>query len=425
MRSIGFIVILLYLSLLFGEQTETTIIYPPFKHTWGIHKGTEAKLDMLLNDRTDFDDPQGLALTKLKSHDDPNDKGDDDEITAFGVNSGRGEIIYNSSMYSLALYGNRGSGVGEFLRPHGICATQDGDVYIADTGNRRIVHLRIPKRELHWVKAFGQDSLLAPFDVKAVPGGTLYVADEKRNSVVVFDTSGRFIREFKKVIAPRGIDVDCDRLRWSAYKTNFIAVVDSFGKRIVKMNRINGKILATFRMSQLNYDDADLRYVALDYLDNIYVTDYNRCQVHKFDKNLEYLTSIGRCGTRDGEFDQPRGIAIWRRFGQIVIAERASAQYFWVGVDVKNFSAEYDAKNRAISVSFFVTEEAYFTVWLKGNGENRKLGRKRRINSGKKNLSIKIPSDVGHGKYTITFTIEPTYSSKGYLKKEFKRKMEL
>ena len=102
-------------SVIFCAERETTIIYPPFKHTWGIHKGTETKLDMLLDNRTDFDNPQGIALTRLKSWDDPKDKTDDDQITAFGINSGKGEIIYNSSMYSLALYGNKGSGKGVIL----------------------------------------------------------------------------------------------------------------------------------------------------------------------------------------------------------------------------------------------------------------------------------------------------------------------
>ncbi len=418
------ILILSIVSAIFCEENETTIVYPPFKHTWGIHKGTEAKLDMLLDNRTDFDNPQGIAVTRLKSWDNPKDKTDDDQITAFGVNSGRGEIIYNSSMYSLALYGKNGSGKGEFKNPDGICAAENGDVYVADTGNRRIVHLHIGKKKLRWIKSFGSDSLKAPFDVKCVPGGTLYVSDSKRNSIVVLDTSGNFLNEFGNLISPRGIDVDDEKLRWSAYKMNFIAVVDSFGKRIVMLNRLTGDKIKSQSMDALKMPDADMQYVALDYLDNIYITDSVRCQVHKFDKKLNYLTSVCKCGNKNMQLDHPRGIAIWRRFGQIIIGERASAQYFWVGVDVKNFKLDFDSVAKKLTISFFVTEEAYLSVEIKGKGIEQKLGRKRRINSGAQKFQYNLPQNLASGKYKIKITIEPTYSSKNYFAKEFERKIK-
>jgi hypothetical protein len=48
-----------------------------------------------------------LAAAKLESWDNPKTKKDDDEVIVYGVNSGQHEIIYNTSMYSLALFGSR------------------------------------------------------------------------------------------------------------------------------------------------------------------------------------------------------------------------------------------------------------------------------------------------------------------------------
>ncbi len=424
MKRLG-VIVLAIVGVVLAAQKQTTLFYPPFGHTWGIHRGTEDKLDMLLGNVTDFDNPQGVAAVKLKSWDDPKSRKDDDEITCFGVNANRGQIIYNSSMHSLALYGKKGHGVGEFWDPRGICATPDGDVYVADMGNHRVVHLFMPKKELHWVGTIGDSVFEAPFDIAVVPGGTLYVTDNAKNCVVVIDTTGKVIAVWEGFYQPRGIDVDASTIRWSGAHQEVVVVVDSAGKAVKLLDRRTGKLINSVSMKSLGMHDADLQYVALDYLGNAYVPDSIRCQIHKFDNKLNYIVYVGECGTGDDQFDHPRGIDIWRRFGQVIISERSGAQYFWIGIDVKDFKFDFNPDERMISMSFFITEAAYVTVYIDGKKIDHKKIYRRRVPIGKRAVKVHIPDDVPPGKYKVTVVIEPTYSSYHYLNKEFKRKIKV
>ena len=45
----------------------STLVYPDFWHTpLGVHRGTPKLLKLLLGDKVEFNDPQGLACTRMK-----------------------------------------------------------------------------------------------------------------------------------------------------------------------------------------------------------------------------------------------------------------------------------------------------------------------------------------------------------------------
>lgn len=70
-------------------------------------------------------------------------------------------------------WGRRGSRPGEFVAPQGI-AIKDDEVYILDSGNRRVQRLTTTGRPLgEWTLGEVQD----PYAIAVAPDGTVYVAD--------------------------------------------------------------------------------------------------------------------------------------------------------------------------------------------------------------------------------------------------------
>jgi hypothetical protein len=58
--------------------------------------------------------------------------------------------------------------------------------------------------------------------------------------------------------------------------------------------------------------------------------------------------------------EEPRGIAIWRRFGQVFVAERQGAQYFFLGTDFRPTEGPLRVRRAAGAWEFdlFLTEAA-------------------------------------------------------------------
>ncbi|MBC8466110.1 NHL repeat-containing protein, partial [bacterium] len=209
----------------------TTYIYPPWKHTWGVRRATSFKLRLFLGNKTTFQDPQGIACTILKTWDDPDKTSDDDELTAYGVNSGANCIIYNSSMFSLAIYGLE-DGHEKMNRPWGIAADPDGNVYVVDRGNSRVLHLFNPESALEYVKTIGgpgseDGSFIDPNGVALDSNGNIYVTDSALGRVSVFNKNGDLIDVWDGFIDPGGIAVIGPKTRNFYRDARFAIVIDS------------------------------------------------------------------------------------------------------------------------------------------------------------------------------------------------------
>jgi DNA-binding beta-propeller fold protein YncE len=447
-RLFSFFIFLIFLIAPGDKYDPTTLVFPSFLHTYGVRRATAKHLFLYMQNRVKVRDPQGIAATRLDVWEDPKSTKDDDEITVYGVNSGQNVIIYNTSMTAITVYGLNERGERRLNQPCGIAAHRGGDVYLADTGNNRVVHFFNPGKELKWVRALG--GMSAPQDVAISADRTVFVADTGNNRVLVFrdDKLIQSWDEAGKLSSPSGIAVTDSTDGWSYYKDNFVVVIDLNGRRLQKFTR-DGRLLRTVNAAEFGKPNAKLMYAAIDYYSNVYVTDFNNHCVHKFNRELNFLATFGRMGSGDKEFIEPRGIAIYKRFGQVLIDDRESAQYYWVGADVFDFRASKHQSPALAQIDFFLTEPSYVTLEILDNRGNalakpldktlRFSGAQQELFGGKwepvpnwwldnqrrydSNVMQKMPP-VPPGKYTLRLTIEATYSSYKYFAKTVETSFE-
>lgn len=365
-----------------AQGPTTTLVYPPWSHCYGLHRVNQTHLTLRAGFKYKFDDPQGLAAVKMKCEDDVTTPRDDDELTVFGVNSGQNLIIYNTSITAIAFYGREGAGAGEFRHPHGIAADADGNVVVADTGNDRLHVLKYENDALHHVRfiqgSFNGRPLRGPMGV-ALEKGDVYVCDPAENRLLVFGVDGELRRELRperggapllqEPFAVAVIRADADM---NFFGEDFLAVTDSSLSRLWKLDQ-RGQPFAVRRVRDIAPGGGEFYYTAIDYHANVYCSD-RAGKLHKFDRELRFLCDIGRPGRDDYQFDEPRGLGLYRRFGQLFVGERDGAQYLWMGTDVftpsiSDVQADGAGRYQAV-VRYFLTE--YSKVGLElVDGEKR------------------------------------------------------
>jgi DNA-binding beta-propeller fold protein YncE len=449
--------LLAFILLIFNDNPDslsyhpTTFVFPTYRHTYGIRKAGPTELFLFMSFKVKFRDPQGLACVRLDSWEDPDDPHDDDELTVYGVNSGQDNIIYNKSMWGLGVYGLHEKGLRRLKEPHGICANSRGDVYVADSGNNRLVRLFNPAHELQFVTAIGGPGsepgyFKHPLQAALDSHGNVYVSDSGNNRIQVFDKENRFCYAFDAggcLITPNGIaatDLDEKYKQYSGGE-NFLVVIDSADQRINKFD-LQGKLLRTIRCRDFGYSQARLEYVCLDYYNQVLITDLQNNCIHKLDHDLNYIISFGRAGDEDFEFNEPRGITIYRRFGQLFVAEKSGAQYYWIGTDLQDLSV--NSQNDVTSLSFKVSEPSYVSIdvldrdgrfvkrildnkllypvtrhhfsWdgRMGKGLPRFFEQLKYTQSTLTEYAKKVPA----GAYRFRLNAEPTYSSRTYFSRQ-------
>lgn len=89
---------------------------------------------------------------------------------------------------------------GEALSsPSDICIADDGLIYVADSGNRRIV---VGNSDGELVRTIGEGTLVNPRGVFVTSDGSVYVADRDAEKIFVFGSSGELAAEYSKPTSP-------------------------------------------------------------------------------------------------------------------------------------------------------------------------------------------------------------------------------
>ena len=173
-------------------------------------------------------------------------------------------IVVDSSGKRKFEFGQKGAGKGDFKYPMGIDISDDGKVFIADTGNHRIqvFNLKGDFKYMFKVKSGPKETPSDPVDV-LVSGlnNYLYISDNDNHKIKVYNQNGTF--EFE----------------WGRF----------------------GEAPGEFRYPGI---------LALNEYNEIYVVDVLNTRVQKFDPFGNFIAEIGSWGVLPGRLFRPKGVAV-------------------------------------------------------------------------------------------------------------------
>jgi DNA-binding beta-propeller fold protein YncE len=150
----------------------------------------------------------------------------------------------------------------------------------------------------------GNAELDKPNDVAVDPTGKyVYVVEYYNHRIQKFDSEGRFITKWKGNLSyPRGIAIDPEG--------KYIFVADTYNHRIQKFDSEGRFILALGSAGTGDGQFDDPKGLAVDPYGNLYVADDDNHRIQKFDRQGGFITKWGSNGNLDGQFDKPNDVAV-------------------------------------------------------------------------------------------------------------------
>lgn len=399
-------------SILSAQQHSTTLVFPTKKHS-PIRKATGTHLFFAVGSATSVDNPQGTAVVKLSALDDTTTEKDDDELTVYGINAGKNEIIYNTSLFNIEIYRHEPGAPGALNNPRGIAADRDGNVYVADMGNHRILHLvnREGKNLVYHRSSSPGNPDFTPFGVALTNEGTLFVTDSTGGKIWKWiPDSDSWEPVLKDLNTPLGICTYDARDRWTHHNSSQLGIITDAGSQVL-LTDYQGEVEYRYKPAEKN---VRFRYIAADYYNNYYLTDAQGSRIIKINRSGKFVDTIGERGKGDYQFLRPQGISIWKRFGQVCVAESYAAQYYLIGTDILSPSVE--SRKEGLQLSFQVTERARVTITARHiqTDSTFTMVSERPARQGEFSIFWPYPESFPTGRYLIDITAVPSYSSTKY-----------
>jgi hypothetical protein len=269
-------------------------------------------------------------------------------------------------------YGSQGSDtpIPHFAYPRGIDADNSGNVYVADTGNDRIVKLSYDynAKELSFISTIerelgspSESDLNAPWDVD-IDVGAIWVVDSGNDRIVKYSSDGTLLGQYGgqgsgtgEFSSPQGIT----RGKTSGANNDYLYVADSGNNRIVLLEGdINS--LSWIR----SYSVPGIKSIDVDYYGTVWAVGSSN-KIWKFTPTLDFLYSWGESGIGPNKFNNPIDINIGYFDGQshMLISEAWTAssggQHYVPAVDIINIAVVPDEESATAEINFTLTEYSF------------------------------------------------------------------
>jgi RHS repeat-associated protein len=234
------------------------------------------------------------------------------ETFGWGVTNGKEKLQTCTSKCKAGL---AGAGKGQLSEPQGIAWSKaNGDIYVSDTGNNRIV---VYTTAGAFVRAFGEHGggsgqLSAPRGVAVESGGDVLVADHGNSRVDVFTAEGTLVTSFGKEGKGGGEFTGVGDV---AICDSDFYVTDSGGERVEQWQKGEfGKYQYVRAFGEAGKEGdqfAQVDDIACDPAnEDLYVTDSTSDHVDVFSNTGGYLGTFGSSGNEAGQFNTPAGVAL-------------------------------------------------------------------------------------------------------------------
>ncbi|NBT25646.1 MAG: hypothetical protein EBQ56_02935 [Proteobacteria bacterium] len=222
-------------------------------------------------------------------------------------------------------------GTNGLARPRGITVSPDGTVWVADAGNHRLVHFDQTGKVLGQIRLTGPSfpPILELSDVSMTPEGGLIIAGY--GSIFVIGPDGA-LRSDWRAISEKFPDIG---------PRPSLAVDHQGTVYVIATNQVtsfapDGTVLASW--GQATEEQAfDTRFgyfrraygIAVNHDRQVFVTDMENANIHRFDHAGTALPYPGRDGDAAGEFHLPSDIALLPD-GTMVVVDTMNHRVQWI-----------------------------------------------------------------------------------------------
>ena len=186
-----------------------------------------------------------------------------------------------------------------FKTPQGLALDADDNLYVADRDLNRVVKLspdgQVLRLQLGKTDGKGRTKpgsgpgeLRHPFDVAVDGNGDIFVADSGNRRIQVFSSSGTFLRQFGP-----GVLLSTSEVRGIALTAEGLWVSDKEQERIFLFSRAGDLIKSIGDSDSVVGEISRVRGLASDRLGALYVVEPNRDRTQKFDPQGKGLLAFG------------------------------------------------------------------------------------------------------------------------------------
>ena len=321
-------------------------------------------------------------------------------------------LVFGEAGRSLRAFDGRGSALGALSSPRGLAVDERNRVYVADSGNDRVLVLQatselgaLTLNPLYEVRGLHQ-----PYGVAVSDGGTpfdpaddrMYVADTGRNQVVAYALEAQGARRVSatgelgsgpgRFAGPMAIAVG----RRDGVQTEDVYVADAHNRRIVRL-RDTGAALAWGDEAR---DEADVvTALDTDRWGNVYAAAPNRGTIYKFSPTLAPVAALKVDGSRPRSFHVPFLNVVDHRNGTTTRTGQPNALFVDSWSDqsgIKLFDLGLEVQDLAVvgggapAARFLLTDRAAVTLEVRDAASGRVIARRPggTLDAGQQSLAL-------------------------------------